>query len=94
MSGDQGLRRTGLRPCRALRCSSWAPQCWAAPRAPPSLLLPGGVCRLQVDMTGPLAERVAESVPKGTQVLVEGRLKVNKWTDKTTGTSRTNVVVG
>jgi single-strand DNA-binding protein len=35
-----------------------------------------------------LAEAYAQRIKKGTQVLVEGKLDVNKWKDKTTGADK------
>lgn len=46
-----------------------------------------------VEVYGPLAERAADSVRKGTRVLVEGRLKVDNWIDKGSGSKRTMVKV-
>lgn len=38
-----------------------------------------------------LAENVAESVGKGTRVLVEGRFKQSQWEDKETGANRSKI---
>lgn len=37
---------------------------------------------------GPLAERIAKSVTKGTEVFIRGRLKNDEWTDKESGQKR------
>lgn len=42
----------------------------------------------EVEMWGPLAERAAETVKKGSQVAVQGRIKVDNWQDKATGQTR------
>lgn len=46
-----------------------------------------------MEVWGPLAERAASEVRKGTRVLVEGRLKVDSWADKATGAKRSAVKV-
>ena len=37
------------------------------------------------------AEACGNNLKKGSQIIVEGRLKMDKWTDKTSGQSRTKV---
>ncbi|KAL4419336.1 hypothetical protein ABPG75_002639 [Micractinium tetrahymenae] len=44
---------------------------------------------LQVEVWGPLAERVEQELQKGDRLAVQGRLKVDSWQDKTTGAKRT-----
>lgn len=39
------------------------------------------------------AENVAESLVKGTRVVVQGRLKTQTWTDKSTGANRSKLVL-
>lgn len=46
-----------------------------------------------VDLYGPLADRAAENIRKGSRILVEGRLKVSSWNDKNTGAKRTAVKI-
>ena len=38
--------------------------------------------RYDVDIWGPMAERVAEQVPKGSNVCVQGKLNPASWTDR------------
>ena len=42
---------------------------------------------------GDMAENVAESIDKGTRVIVKGRLKMDSWEDKETGAKRTKIKV-
>lgn len=44
---------------------------------------------LQVEVWGPLAERVEQELQKGERLAVQGRLRVDSWQDKTTGAKRT-----
>ncbi|KAL4420880.1 hypothetical protein ABPG77_002839 [Micractinium sp. CCAP 211/92] len=44
---------------------------------------------LQVEVWGPLAERVEQELQKGDRLAVQGRLRVDSWQDKTTGAKRT-----
>jgi len=46
-----------------------------------------------VTVWGDMAENVAESVSKGTRVLVEGRLEQQTWEDKQGGGNRSKVVI-
>jgi single-strand DNA-binding protein len=46
-----------------------------------------------VEVWGKQAEQVGEYLAKGRQVYVEGRLKTDKWQDKTSGQERSRVKV-
>jgi single-strand DNA-binding protein len=46
-----------------------------------------------VEVWGKQAEQCGEYLAKGRQVFVEGRLKTDKWQDKTTGQERSKVKV-
>ncbi|MEI7704369.1 MAG: single-stranded DNA-binding protein [Deltaproteobacteria bacterium] len=46
-----------------------------------------------VEVWGKQAEQVGEYLAKGRQVYVEGRLKTDKWQDKTSGQERTRVKI-
>jgi len=46
-----------------------------------------------VDVWDKLAEFAGEYVKKGVQVVVDGRIAQNKWTDKATGSERENFLV-
>ena len=46
-----------------------------------------------VDVWDKLAEFAGEYVKKGIQVVVEGRIAQNKWTDKATGNDRESFLV-
>ena len=43
---------------------------------------------VDVDCFGRLAENIGQYMKKGSPLLVEGRLKLDQWTDKTTGQPR------
>lgn len=51
------------------------------------------VCFLDVTTFAKLADIVAQYCRKGSQVLVEGRLKQEKWEDKTTKALRSKIIV-
>lgn len=42
---------------------------------------------------GDMAENVAESIDKGTRVILKGRLKMDAWEDKETGQKRSKIKV-
>lgn len=42
---------------------------------------------------GDMAENVAESIDKGTRVIIKGRLKMDAWEDRETGAKRTKIKV-
>lgn len=46
-----------------------------------------------IDVWDKLAEFAGEYVKKGTQLVVEGRIAQNKWTDKATGNDRESFLV-
>jgi len=46
-----------------------------------------------IDVWDKLAEFAGEYVKKGTQLVVEGRIAQNKWTDKATGNERESFLV-
>ncbi|MFR1672456.1 MAG: single-stranded DNA-binding protein [Candidatus Gastranaerophilaceae bacterium] len=46
-----------------------------------------------VDVWDKLAEFAGEYVKKGAQIVVDGRIAQNKWTDKATGNERENFLV-
>jgi len=46
-----------------------------------------------IDVWDKLGEFAGEYVKKGTQVVVEGRIAQNKWTDKATGNDRESFLV-
>ena len=46
-----------------------------------------------IDVWDKLAEFAGEYVKKGTQLVVEGRIAQNKWTDKATGDDRESFLV-
>lgn len=46
-----------------------------------------------VECWGKAAENISAYGAKGKQILVEGRLKVDKWVDKNSGENRSKVVV-
>lgn len=46
-----------------------------------------------IDVWDKLAEFAGEYVKKGVQVVVDGRIAQNKWTDKATGNERENFLV-
>ena len=46
-----------------------------------------------IDVWDKLAEFAGEYVKKGVQVVVEGRIAQNKWTDKATGNDRESFLV-
>ena len=46
-----------------------------------------------IDVWDKLAEFAGEYVKKGVQVVVDGRIAVNKWTDKASGNDRENFYV-
>ena len=46
-----------------------------------------------IDVWDKLAEFAGEYVEKGVQVVVDGRIAVNKWTDKASGNDRENFYV-
>lgn len=46
-----------------------------------------------IDVWDKLAEFAGEYVKKGTQIVVEGRIAQNKWTDKATGNDRESFLV-
>ena len=39
-------------------------------------------CRHDIDIWGPMAERIAEQVPKGSRICVQGKLSPTSWTNK------------
>ena len=49
--------------------------------------------RKQNDVWDKLGEFAGEYVKKGIQVVVEGRIAQNKWTDKATGNDRESFLV-
>jgi len=48
---------------------------------------------VDVDMFGRTAENVAQYMKKGRPIMVEGRLKLDQWDDKTTGAKRSKLGV-
>ena len=46
-----------------------------------------------IDVWDKLGEFAGEYVKKGTQVVVEGRIAQNKWTDKATGNDRESFLI-
>lgn len=46
-----------------------------------------------IDVWDKLAEFAGEYIKKGTQLVVDGRIMVNKWTDKATGEDRESFFV-
>ena len=46
-----------------------------------------------IDVWDKLAEFAGEYVKKGVQVVVDGRIAVNKWTDKASGNDRENFYI-
>ena len=46
-----------------------------------------------IDVWDKLAEFAGEYVKKGVQVAVDGRIGINKWTDKVTGNDRENFLI-
>ena len=48
----------------------------------PVMILSLVLSRYDVDIWGPMAERVAEQVPKGSNVCVQGKLNPASWTDR------------
>ena len=46
------------------------------------------VCFVDVDAFGRTAENIGQYMKKGSQMLVEGRLKLDQWDDKQTGQKR------
>lgn len=46
-----------------------------------------------IDVWDKLAEFAGEYVKKGVQVVVDGRIAQNKWTDKVTGNERENFLI-
>ena len=51
------------------------------------------VNRYDIDIWGPMAERIAEQVPKGSSVCVQGKLTPRVWTNRETGKQQTKVAV-
>ena len=49
-------------------------------------------CRVDIEAWGSLAESASQQLGKGAQVAVQGRLKQDKWTDKS-GQTRTRLKV-
>mmetsp|Transcript_32877 Transcript_32877/g.77977 ORF Transcript_32877/g.77977 Transcript_32877/m.77977 type:complete len:314 (+) Transcript_32877:93-1034(+) len=47
---------------------------------------------VNLEIWGPLAERVAAQIPKGTKVAIQGQLRISKWTDSS-GKLRTSTSV-
>lgn len=52
----------------------------------------GCCCRMDVESWGALAERIHAEIDRGQKVVVQGRLKVNSWTDMS-GTKKKSVRV-
>lgn len=52
----------------------------------------GDACFIGIVAFGKVAENITETVTKGTSLVVEGRLKMNQWTDES-GTKRTDYEV-
>ena len=46
-----------------------------------------------IDVWDKLAEFAGEYVKKGAQVVIDGRIAVNKWTDKASGNDRENFYI-
>ena len=46
-----------------------------------------------IDVWDKLAEFAGEYVKKGAQVVIDGRIAVNKWTDKASGNDRENYYI-
>lgn len=51
------------------------------------------VCFIDFEIWGSSAESLAKHVHKGDAILIEGRLKMDSWDDKTSGQKRTKHVI-
>jgi len=51
------------------------------------------VCFIDFEVWGAAAESLAKRAHKGDAILIEGRLKMDEWTDKTSGQKRTKHVI-
>lgn len=50
-------------------------------------------CRHDIEIWGPMAERIAEQVPKGSRICVQGKLNPATWTNRE-GVKQTKLKVG